>query len=65
MTNDVLLTEKQQARILRNQAICDQFKEVREKYPTSSLERIFSVVAKGYGLTNCSIRAIVKREGLC
>lgn len=65
MANDILLTEKQQARIERNQAICKDFNRVREQYPTSSLERVFSVVAKGYGLTNCSIRAIVKREGLC
>ena len=65
MANDILLTDKQKARIIRNQAICDDFTKVRGQYPTSSLERIFSEVAKGYGLTNCSIRAIVKREGLC
>lgn len=65
MEQETLLTAKQAARAERNKAICKAFSEVRAKYPDSSTERIAEEVSKTYHLTNCSIRAIVKKQGLC
>ena len=52
-------------RIERNDELVAAFKELREKYPTSSLEGIFAEIAKKSDLTTAAIRAICKKRGVC
>ena len=60
-----LYTEKRMSRNERNKAIAKAFSTLKKKYPDSKLERIFVEIAKDYGITSASIRAICKKSGVC
>lgn len=60
-----LYTEKQLAKKERNDAIATSFKTLKKKYPDSSLERIFTEIAKDYTITTAAIRNVCKARGLC
>ena len=60
-----LYTEKQLAKKERNDAIAYSFKSLRKKFPDSSLERIFTEIAKDYPITTAAIRLVCKARGLC
>ena len=51
--------------VVENDELVAAFKELREKYPTSSLEGIFAEIAKKSDLTTAAIRAICKKRGGC
>ena len=59
------MTEKQLSRMERNNEIGAMFKTLRKKYPGSSLERLFTEIAKDYQLTTAAIRNICQKRGLC
>ena len=59
------MTDRQKARLNRNNKICSDFKNLRTKYPDASMERIIANISKPYGLTNCAVRVIIKKAGLC
>lgn len=60
-------TKKQLERMKRNKEIEESFKELRDKYPEASLERLFSTIArtKKYAITTAAIRFVCKQRGLC
>ena len=60
-------TSKQLARMKRNDEIEESFKELRDKYPEASLERLFSNIVrkKNYAITTAAVRVICKQRGLC
>ena len=60
-----LYTEKQLAKKERNDAIVAAFISLRADYPDSSLERIFTEIAKDYPLTTAAIRNVCKERGVC
>lgn len=60
-----LYTEKQLAKKERNDAIVTSFKALKKKFPDSSLERIFTEIAKDYTITTAAIRNVCKARGLC
>lgn len=60
-----LYTEKQKEKKERNDAIVTSFKKLQQKYPDSSLERIFTEIAKDYTITTAAIRYVCKERGVC
>lgn len=66
------MTEKMRARYQRDQKIVAKYRELRDKYPTSSDNLIFVEISKVYGITPAVVRlvcvkfnALKKKEPLC
>lgn len=58
------MTEKQSERLRRNHQICEAYRKLREKYPTSSNNLVFQEIAKEHDINFATVREICKAAGV-
>ena len=59
-----LMTQRQSERLVRNQKICESYKALREKYPTSSNSLVYQEIAKEFDINFATVRTICIAGGV-